>query len=172
VTTDVEYCARHPEVETALRCGRCETLICPRCMVYTPAGVRCPDCAQMRRLPMYQLSLQHYLRAAGIAIVLAGVLGVVAWFLPLPAPGRMLLFGMLIALVAGMGGGQLVATALYRGTGGKRGRVVQSMAVACVVAAAIVRFVLSDYPLDALPEDFAGLIMVGAAILTAWGRLR
>ena len=39
-------CARHPSVETTLRCGRCETPICPRCLVHTPVGARCPDCGQ------------------------------------------------------------------------------------------------------------------------------
>ena len=39
------YCARHPSVETMLRCGRCDTPICPRCMVHSGVGIRCPDCA-------------------------------------------------------------------------------------------------------------------------------
>ncbi|MBN9389452.1 MAG: hypothetical protein J0I20_15595 [Chloroflexi bacterium] len=41
----VTYCARHPNVETLLRCGRCNTPICPRCMVHSGVGIRCPDCA-------------------------------------------------------------------------------------------------------------------------------
>lgn len=39
------YCARHPQTETGLRCGRCDTPICPRCMVHASIGIRCPDCA-------------------------------------------------------------------------------------------------------------------------------
>ncbi len=39
------FCARHPETETMLRCGRCNTPICPRCMVHGAVGIRCPDCA-------------------------------------------------------------------------------------------------------------------------------
>src|SRR5207248_9703096 len=38
-------CARHPSVETFLRCGRCGTPICPKCLVHTPVGARCPTCA-------------------------------------------------------------------------------------------------------------------------------
>jgi hypothetical protein len=44
-TEPVIYCARHPQVETMLRCGRCDTPICPRCMVHSGVGIRCPDCA-------------------------------------------------------------------------------------------------------------------------------
>jgi hypothetical protein len=43
--TPVVYCARHPKTETLLRCGRCDTPICPRCMVHAGVGIRCPDCA-------------------------------------------------------------------------------------------------------------------------------
>jgi len=40
------YCAKHTKVVTRLRCGRCETPICPKCTVYTPAGTRCRACAK------------------------------------------------------------------------------------------------------------------------------
>src|SRR5690606_13195930 len=122
---DIEYCARHPSVETALRCGRCETLICPQCLVDTPAGVRGPGGARMRRLPMYNLSPSHYARAIGIGVLVAALGGVLGWILPLPDPGRMYLFGMLVALMAGMGAGALTAWGLDRGTGGKRGVPLQ-----------------------------------------------
>src|SRR5206468_12305157 len=45
-------CARHPNTETVLRCGRCDTPICPRCMIPTPVGARCPTCAQVKRFAM------------------------------------------------------------------------------------------------------------------------
>ncbi len=40
------YCARHTKAVTRLRCGRCETPICPKCTVYTPAGTRCKACTK------------------------------------------------------------------------------------------------------------------------------
>jgi hypothetical protein len=39
------FCARHPQNETRLTCGRCSTPICPKCMVHSGVGIRCPDCA-------------------------------------------------------------------------------------------------------------------------------
>lgn len=44
------FCARHPKVETVIRCGRCNTPICPRCRVDSPVGLRCPDCAGVKRV--------------------------------------------------------------------------------------------------------------------------
>lgn len=38
-------CARHPSVETELSCSRCGTPLCPRCLVQTEVGQRCPTCA-------------------------------------------------------------------------------------------------------------------------------
>ena len=89
-------CAYHPEVETNLRCGKCGKPICPKCMVQTPVGARCPDCAGLYRLPTYSVSTQYYLRAIGtglgMAIVCGLLWGVVGGWLPfnlnlLLAPG-------------------------------------------------------------------------------------
>ncbi|MFA5307993.1 MAG: hypothetical protein WC370_00720 [Dehalococcoidales bacterium] len=69
-------CATHPDVETNLRCGKCGKLICPRCLVQTPVGARCRDCAKIKRLPTYRLSSAYYLRATGAALGAAAVIGV------------------------------------------------------------------------------------------------
>src|SRR5215211_7150639 len=58
-------CAADPSVETYLRCGRCEKPICPRCLIQTPVGSRCRDCAQLRKLPMFQVGAIDYLRGVG-----------------------------------------------------------------------------------------------------------
>lgn len=41
-------CAKHPDVETSVSCGRCETPVCVKCMVHTDVGVRCRNCAPAR----------------------------------------------------------------------------------------------------------------------------
>jgi hypothetical protein len=38
------YCANHPDVETSLRCNKCEKPICAKCAVLTPTGYRCEEC--------------------------------------------------------------------------------------------------------------------------------
>lgn len=47
---DRTTCPRHRNVETYLRCGKCGTPICPKCLVHTPVGARCPTCAAPTRL--------------------------------------------------------------------------------------------------------------------------
>ena len=71
-------CATHPDVETNLRCGKCGKPICPKCLVQTPVGARCPNCARLYRLPTFRVSTQYYLRAVGVGLGMAVVCGI-AW---------------------------------------------------------------------------------------------
>lgn len=71
-------CLLHPNQETILRCSKCEHPICDRCSVSTPIGSRCPDCAAVRRVPTYTLSLAVAVKAFGVG--LGAVLAlVIAW---------------------------------------------------------------------------------------------
>src|SRR4030042_1875547 len=71
-------CTRDPEVETSLTCGRCGTPICPRCLVQTPVGARCQKCADLKRLPTYEITNRQYLKAIGVGIALSIGVGI-AW---------------------------------------------------------------------------------------------
>ncbi len=42
--TGLTHCYRHPDVETGLRCNRCNKPICPQCAQRTPVGFRCAEC--------------------------------------------------------------------------------------------------------------------------------
>lgn len=59
------YCGKHTKVVTRLRCGRCETPICPKCIVYTPAGTRCRACSKNKIV----------VRPAGLLHSAVGVVG-------------------------------------------------------------------------------------------------
>lgn len=52
------YCYRHKKEVTRVRCGRCERPLCPRCMVHSPAGVRCRDCSR-NRVPVRPMGVLH-----------------------------------------------------------------------------------------------------------------
>lgn len=167
-------CQRHPDVETELRCGRCETLICPRCLVFTPGGTRCPDCAMLRRPVMYELQPMHYLRAAGVALGVSLVLAV-AEFLLLPLVRGIPFLGLMLALAAGAGAGSFMANALTWATNGKRGLALQVIAGLGIVAAWLLAWVL---PLAlvgayaAIPRDLLGLFATLVGVVIASQRLR
>jgi hypothetical protein len=99
------YCATHPDVETNLRCGKCGKLICPKCMVTTPVGARCRECAKLYVLPTYRISAVYYLRAVAAALGTAVVIGVVWGFILFYTGG----FGPILSLVVGYGAGLAIA---------------------------------------------------------------
>jgi hypothetical protein len=43
---NVLTCENHPQVETTLRCSRCEKPICVKCAVATPTGYKCRECVR------------------------------------------------------------------------------------------------------------------------------
>ena len=129
-------CATHPDVETNLRCGKCGKPICPNCMVQTPVGARCPDCARLYKLPTYSISTKYYLRAIGaglgMAIVCGLVWGVVEWVIPLFS------FNLLLAPAAGYAIGEVVGLSVNR----KRGVGLAIVAGAAVAVSYFISFLL------------------------------
>jgi hypothetical protein len=120
-------CAADPSVETYLRCGRCEKPICPRCLIQTPVGARCRDCAQLRKLPMFQVGPIDYLRGIGGGLAAGVAGGLAVTFIQRLVP----IFGFLsIMFLAALG--YAVGTAVAKSTRRKQGTwlgVVAALAV-------------------------------------------
>jgi len=162
-------CATHAEVETSLRCGKCGKPICPRCLVQTPVGARCPDCARLYKLPTYQVSTKYYLRAAGtglgMAIVCGIAWGVVMRFVPL------FYLNLLLAPGAGYAIGEVISRSVNR----KRGTGLAVIAGSALVVSYLVsmflpwglRFGLLDLLALAL-----GILALALGIFVAVTRLR
>jgi hypothetical protein len=129
-------CATHPDVETNLRCGKCGKPICPKCLVQTPVGARCRDCAQLQKLPTFQVTTGYYLRAIGTAVGMAFACGA-AWWAIRSVTG-IPYFGFLLASGFGYAIGEVVGRAVNR----KRGRGLAVIAGAGVVLC----FVISVFP--------------------------
>jgi hypothetical protein len=157
----VVACARDPEVQTALRCSRCDTPICPKCLVHTPVGARCRDCARISRSPVYTLGSSEILRAAAAAIILGVVMGLVWGFVLLPFS-----FGF-FSIFLGAGLGYAFTRALEFSTGRKRGPAVVGFAVVGIGIAWGMQFLFVD-PRLAMYD----LLAVGVAIYFAYQNLR
>jgi hypothetical protein len=156
-------CARHPDIETNLRCGKCETPICPKCMVQTPIGARCPDCARSYRLPTYRVSGSHYVRAIftalGAAIVCGILWGLLVDFIPLAY-----IFNIFIAAGVGEGCAELIGLSVNR----KRGAGLAVIAAIAVLVANIIALLLS-WPVLVTLFD---ILAIAAGIFVAVTRIR
>jgi hypothetical protein len=126
-------CATHPEIETELGCSRCGKAICPRCLVQTPVGARCRECANVRRLPQYNLGTSTYIRGAAAAIVAGLAAGVAWWFF------NIFSYGWLFAAIIGIAIGYLIGESVAFATNRRAGPPLQVIAAGGVLLAYLVR---------------------------------
>jgi hypothetical protein len=165
-------CARHPNTETGLRCGRCDTPICARCMVMSPVGARCPSCAQVKRFALL-LKPKELALAIGYGVGAAALGTVVLTFIPL--------LGVLGFAALGFGVGEVVSVGANR----KRVPALAPTAVACLFVGywlgVLLLGVFNGAPLGPLlfltpilALQRGGLLIVGLLIgaLLAWMRNR
>lgn len=159
--TTITVCARHPDTETALRCSRCGTPICPKCLVQTPVGARCKDCARISRSPIYTVSGSTLALAAGAALVGGIVMGLIWGFVLLPFSAGF------FSIFIGIGLGYVFARVMQVSTGYKRGPVVVGLAWGGILIAWGMQFMF-------LPTQYVmyDLLAVGIAFYLAYNELR
>lgn len=68
---NITYCENHPNVESTLRCNRCEKPICAKCAVLTETGYRCKECVRTQQKTFDTATSFDYILAVGIAVILA-----------------------------------------------------------------------------------------------------
>ncbi len=162
---DQEYglhrCATHPDVETGLACGRCGKYICPRCLIQTPVGSRCNDCAKVTTHPTFDVKPTYYMRAAAAG----GGVGIVAGILW----GVLLSLGLFFAVLSGMAVGYAIGEAISRASNRKRSQGLAAVAVSSVVLAVLASFTVGSLY---LVTSLFGLLSVGVAAYMAVNRVR
>ncbi|MBI2832338.1 MAG: hypothetical protein HYX79_08790 [Chloroflexi bacterium] len=165
-------CNSHPDVETTLRCGKCGKPICPRCLVQTPVGTRCRECARLRKLPTFQVSAKHYLAAAGAglgtAIATGIVWGVAGWFL-----AAFLSIGLNLILAPAVG--YTIGNVISLSVNHRRGTGLAILAGFCVAISFLVA-ILFPWGLSFNPAYFLSsilnLVAVAIGVFAAVSRLR
>ncbi|MCK4368760.1 MAG: B-box zinc finger protein [Dehalococcoidales bacterium] len=163
-------CTYHPDIETSLRCGKCGTPICPKCMVQTPVGARCPDCAKLYKLPTYRVSTKYYLIAVGTALGMAIVYGI-AWGV-VRAFVSFTFFNFLLNLLLAAGAGYAIGEVVSLSVNRKR-----STGLAVVGGVAVVISYLMSIPFNLFFNFGASfhlldLLALALGILIAVIRLR
>ena len=159
-------CAAHPRVETNLRCGKCGKPICPRCMVQTLVGARCPECARLYKLPTYRVSTVYYLRAVGTALGMALVSGVL-WGL-----ANTIIPFFFLNLVIGAGVGYAIGEVVGRAVNRKRGKGLAVVASAGVIISYLVSILLFFGLPAGILHILFDLISVALGVYFAVTRLR
>ena len=174
-------CLRHPEVASNLRCGRCGDLICPQCMVQSPVGARCPECASIGQATIFRATSTEMTRTIFLSAL--GAIGfgigfaIVGWVLRslsitefgLSFKIASVVMGMLVGL-AGVPIGEFVRRA-GKFKLDKRLRIVAALTV---LAAWVVGQVAANF-LSVPIELFTNIIVViglGIGVYIAMNRVR
>ena len=143
LAADTLYCANHPQTATQLRCNKCGKPICVKCIVRTPVGYRCRECTRQQQAIFETALWYDYVLAGVIAAPLAGLAGLLSYYL-----------GFLVLFLAPVAGGviaEIVRWAVRR----RRGRYLSLAAAGA--------FVLGCLPLFGLPLLGALLSVLGGA---------
>jgi hypothetical protein len=136
-----QKCYYHPNVDTMLRCSRCDKPICPRCMIASPVGYRCPDCARGPKPAIYQTTATGMLAGVGLGIVAAIGSGLI-W-------GRFPAWQFYCALLLGFTVAESMAWAVKY----KKGRELQIAAWSCVFLGLVVSRLAMAWFSDVLTVD-------------------
>lgn len=129
IETGLAYCYRHPQIQTGLRCNRCNKPICPKCARRTPVGFRCPDCIREQENKYYSGSNLDYVIAVAIALPLALIAAGLFTFVLRGFGFFIILIGLLVApAIAGF-----IAEAVRWGVGKRRSRYLSQVVAACIV---------------------------------------
>ena len=160
---EITYCAKHKKTPTNVRCGRCDTPVCPQCLVFAPVGVRCSDCGKPPKLPQHQIPLPILLRALAASLAAGAAGGVLLSFV-------LAYLGDLFYLIAAAGVGYLVSEATSFAAQRKRGPILGSAAAFGAVAGHATIIV----PIIFLVGGIPFIILLGTAIaaFVAFLRLR
>ncbi|MFC2013505.1 hypothetical protein ACFLU8_01265 [Chloroflexota bacterium] len=154
-------CAYHPDVETNLRCGKCGKPICPKDMVQTPVGAKCPECAKLYKLPTYQVPTKYYLRAVGAGLGMAIACGIVWGLIGLI---RFPFLNFVLAAGVGYAIGEVISRSVNR----KRGAGLATIAGIAMV----VSYLVSIFSPWGLRFGLFDLLAIALGIFVAVTRLR
>jgi len=129
----VGFCYRHPDVETGLRCAKCNKFICPKCAVRSPVGFRCPECVREQEDKYYTGTNTDYIIAAVISfplsLIIAGLFTTI-----LSSFG---FFTLIIGFFVAPAVGGFIAEAVRWGVGKRRSRYLRHVVTGCLVAATL-----------------------------------
>jgi hypothetical protein len=114
-------CSFHRGVETEVRCTECERYICPKDMVETPVGYKCPICARPARSQYVVVKPGQLLRAS----IVGGAVGIFG--------GLVLAIVPILGIFSGLLWGLATAEATRRASGGHREWAVGIVAIAAIV---------------------------------------
>jgi hypothetical protein len=192
IQEDITYCAVHTEKEASLRCIRCNRYMCTQCVVQTPVGYICRQCAKQHDDKFFDATQLDDVIVFAACAVLTGIGAAIVNAMNIPA---------FFMLILGLPIGGLIAEAALRLTKKRRGRNSHLIALAACVIGGFSGALLHEYlrlsdlinaetlrlyaealgtsattipqlALEGIIADFSVLLFIGVAAAAVYGRYR
>jgi len=157
------YCANHPDVETVLRCKKCEKPICVKCAVRTPTGYQCKECLRGQQKVFETSKSYDYITGFITAAILSGIGSFVFTLI-----GFVGYFGFFIAFAAAPTIGVIIAETVRSVTGRRRSPNLYKVILAGIIVGAIPVILFNLFNLFGL--IFQGIYLF-LAVPTAYYRI-
>jgi hypothetical protein len=109
---EATFCEVHPDLETGLRCNKCNRYMCAECAVQTPIGYRCRECVRQVEDRYFKGTDSDYAMVIGICAATMAVAGAIMGAINF----------LFVALFVGLPTGAAIAGLALRRTGSRRGR--------------------------------------------------
>lgn len=116
-----QRCTRHTDRETRRICGRCERPFCPDCLVPTPVGGRCQECARGPAIARMKVQPWRWPVIAIVVLLGSVIVETVVGSLPI--------FGLILAYLAG----QVLAGIALNLSGRRPGQALMVVTVVFIV---------------------------------------
>ena len=55
-------CYKHKSETTNLSCATCDYSICIKCVIHTPTGIKCKNCANLKKIPTFEITPVYFIR--------------------------------------------------------------------------------------------------------------
>jgi hypothetical protein len=164
----VLYCANHPNVETRLRCNRCNKPICLKCAVLTDVGYRCRECIRGVQA--------KYFNAVPTDNLVAFVVGMIVAAMAAPIATRILglffFWGFILAVMLGGAAGGVLAQIIRSAIGRRRGRYLPYFALAGIIVGILIGNFIALFIIPGPLFNLQLLIFAFLAVGTAYRLLR
>ena len=166
---EVLHCANHPDVETYLRCNKCNKPICLKCAELTEVGYRCKECIREQQNVFYNaLTTDNWIAFAVAAAITLVAWPIVAWLLRITG-----FFGWIIAALAGSGAGATLAQIIRNSVGRRRGRYIRHFTLAGIIVGLVLSgFITMAFAGFAPFFSLQGLLFLVLAMAAAYQTLR
>jgi nitrate reductase NapE component len=153
--SDSLTCANHPNVETTLRCNRCEKPICPKCAVLTPTGYRCKECVHGQKKKFDTAEWNDYV----FGFIVAGLLSLIGSLL-ISLVGGIGFIGWFLVVISAPTAGAIIAEAVRRVIRRHRARSLFITIIIAVVLGALPMVLIHVLSLNLFGILFQGIYLV------------